>query len=438
MDDDAFLAFRRQTYAQLRRASDRVRNEFIPDFAARGAPTREAFYAINRGYFVDDVLRGQMVSESDAKSFAADGAKDPFYVTALDDLGGPPAGRGNAGGFETLHPRFAEAVVARTFAALDAAGPFEDEEAFLRVLTLVDFLLQVAHFAKDGSGRSGEDLLVLLGERHGTPLTFSITGYRGAIEGPGRLMSLRHATQKIAQVEISRNFFGSLGLSPPEATPTHIRDLLESLVRVGRAAGSGTRQARLTWPDGLGGTIEEIFAPLAPGDDGGDPDLARTHPYRLYASFLAREAIYLTLCLAEPERLTPGLCARYPLSMACRARDLRGARRHAYLAVPARAAEAADEAVARLELVRRGKLAHEDAELARLLEQLAHPAPRLADLIAAERDFAPLEALLGRLRLSVTPAVTAEEVRQAVLRDLKIVPESGTGTSRPSSSPCFW
>ncbi|MDP7603412.1 MAG: hypothetical protein QF546_06205, partial [Alphaproteobacteria bacterium] len=386
----------------------------VPQYAplAQRITAHQAFYAINRSYFEEDVFRGQMVGHNDSLGFFADGASDPFYSTELDDLGGPPAGRGNAGGFETLHPRFAEAVIARTFAALEEVGPFNDEVSFLQVLAIVDFLLQVAHFAKDGSGRSGEDLLVLLGLRHGAPLTFSVTGYRGAIEGPERLMSLRHVTQKIAQIEVAQNFFRYLGLTPPQATATHIRELLESLIRVNTEIDANARHAPLTWPNDLGGTIEAIFDPLAPADDESDPDLATSHPYRLYATFLAKEAIYLTLCLADTERFIAGLRARYPLSMPCRERDFHDARRQVYLEIPSAAAQAADEAVARLELVRHERLAREDTALAQLLEQLGGSAPDLAPLIDAERAFLPLETLLERLRVPMTREDLPEVIRQ--------------------------
>ncbi|MDP6624537.1 MAG: hypothetical protein QF754_19965 [Alphaproteobacteria bacterium] len=302
MDDDAFLAFRRQTYGQLRRASDRVRLELIPDFAARRVTAHQAFYAINRSYFEEDVFHGQMVGHNDSLGFFADGASDPFYSTELDDLGGPPAGRGTAGGFETLHPRFAEAVIARTFAALEEVGPFNDEVSFLQMLAIVDFLFQVAHFAKDGSGRSGEDLLVLLGLRHGAPLTFSVTGYRGAIEGPERLMSLRHVTQKIAQIEVAQNFFRYLGLTPPQATATHIRELLESLIRVNTEIDANARHAPLTWPNDLGGTIEAIFDPLAPADDEAVARLELVRHERL-----AREDIALAQLLEQLVGSAPDL-----------------------------------------------------------------------------------------------------------------------------------
>ena len=93
---------------------------------------------------------------------------------------------------------YIRAVVEWTFTALDRLGPFENENAFLHALVIVDFLLQLAHFVKDGSGRSGEDLLALLGTRHGFPLTFSITGYRTAVAGPERLLVTRHVTQRIS------------------------------------------------------------------------------------------------------------------------------------------------------------------------------------------------------------------------------------------------
>ena len=414
MDEDDFIAFRKQTFAQLRRASDRVRIKRIPELIAAETPMREAFFAINRGYFEEHVLRGQMVSTGDAANFNADGADDHFYATDIADLAGPPTGRGSAGGFETVHPHFVETVVVRTFAALDRLGPFENEDAFLRVLVIVDFLLQLAHFVKDGSGRSGEDLLALLGTRHGFPVTFSITGYRTAVAGPERLLVTRHVTQRISQVEVARNFLRTRGFVRPQATPSHIRELLEALLKLGADAGAGDRQAPLAWPDGLGTEIDDIFAPLAPGEDESDPDLAVTHPYRHYATFLAKEAIYLTLCLEDSERHHAGLRARYPLSLACREHDLRDARQQTYLSVPRGAKILADEAVARLEAARGMEQRGDDARLDACLARLAKTAPDLAGLISAERGYPSLERVLADFRLPVTPSATPDDVRAAL------------------------
>ena len=417
MDQDDFIAFRTKTFAQLRRASDRVRLRRIPELVAAGTPAREAFFAINRCYFEEDVLRGQMVRTSDMDNLIVDSADDSFYATELDDLDGPPTGRGNAGGFETLHPRFIETVVEWTFTALDRLGPFENENAFLHALVIVDFLLQLAHFVKDGSGRSGEDLLALLGTRHGFPLTFSITGYRTAVAGPERLLVTRHVTQRISQVEVARNFLRALGFVPPQATPSHIRELLEALLKLDTDARTGDWQAPLAWPDALGPEVENIFAPLALGDDERDPDLAVTHPYRHYATFLAKEAIYLTLCLEDSERHYAGLRARYPLSLACRERDLRDARQQIYLPVPKGAKTLADDAVAWLEAARTLEQDVDHSRLDACLVQLSKRAPELAALISAERTYPSLERVLADFRLPVTQSATPNDVR-ATLRPL--------------------
>lgn len=413
MNDD-FLQFRQQTLAQLRRASDRVRTQLIPELNAAGTPAREAFFAINRCYFEEDVFRGQMVGPSDAKQYLEDGGRGAFYETALADLQAPAAERGNAGGFETLHPRFVDTVVSRTFEALDNAGPFESGESLLRTLVIVDFLLQLAHFVKDGSGRTGEDLLVLLGARHGYPLTFSPTGYRAAVSGPKRLLVVRHVTQRISQVEVARNFLRSQGFVPPQEISGHIRDLLEALVHLSEGARSGIRQAPLTWPDDVRPEIEKIFAPLAPAEDESDPDLSVSHPYRLYATFLAKEALYLTLCLEDCERFYNSLKARYPLSLACRERDFRDAGQQTYLAVPKGAKKLADEAVAELDAARTLGKEVDQSRLDDCLLRLSKPAPDLAALISAERGYLPLESVLSQFRLPVSPSATPDDVRAAL------------------------
>lgn len=432
MEQGDFIEFRKQTLAQLRRASDRVRTQRIPELVAAGISTREAYFAINRCYFVDDVRLGQMVGPSDVLNFLEDGAGDDFYRTDLDALSTSPTERGNAAGFETLHPRFVDLVAIRTFEALDKLTHFVDEDTFLRSLVVVDFLFQLAHFVKDGSGRSGEDLMSLLGARHGYPLTFSQTGYRGSLAGPDRLLIFRHVTQRISQVEVARNFLQSQGLAPPQETSHHILGLLETYLRLDGDEGGDVRQAPLTWPNGLGQQIAEIFAPVAPGEDESDPDLAVTHPYRLYATFLAGEAIYLTLCLEDITAHYSGLQARYPLSLACRERDLRDARSQNYMPVPKGAKNLADEAMARLEALRILEADNDDPDLDDCLEKLSKRAPELAELIDAERVHPSLETVIEEMRLPVGPTATPDDVRAALRplllgSDLRSDPGDDTG-----------
>ena len=415
MDDAAFFDFRLKTFSQLRRASDDVRTALIPALIAQSEPIRDSYFRINRRYFEDDVFLGQMMLRSDVMQLETGGVRDQYYVSTLAELQESRTGRGNAGGFEAVHPRFVELIAARFFESLETVGPFDDEESFLRVLAIADFLVQIGHFSKDGSGRSGEDLLSLLGERHGYPLTFSLTGYRATLGGADHLLFFRHVTQRIFHAEVVRNFVRWLGLDPPADTPIHIRELLERVLALNEAP----RRSRLTWPNSLNETIDEIISPLAFGEDEQDPELAPNHPYRLYASFLAREAIYLTLCLSDQALLYPGLLARYPLSMACRALDLREARSLAYWPVPHDSADVGDEAVTRLDLIRLKKLDSDDRRLDQCQAQLAKDAPYLTGLLDTERSTASLETLLERVRLPVRPSMTAVELRDVIRHKIR-------------------
>ena len=191
---------------------------------------------------------------------------------------------------------------------------------------------------------------------------------------------------------MARNFLKSQGLVPPPDTPHHIFDLLETYLRLEAKTAAEVRQSPLTWPDELGQKIAGLFVPVAPGEDESDPDLAVTHPYRLF----------------------PGLQARYPLSIPCREHDLRDARRQTYLLVPKGAKTLADEAVARLDAARILGPGGEKNQLDDCVRKLSKRAPEIAEFIAVERDLPSLEMVLGNLRVPVTPSATSEDVRTAL------------------------
>ena len=176
----------------MRQASDTVRTELIPTFINENKRSRDAYFGINQRYFEGNVLHGQLVGSNDLENFIKDGTKDQFYQTTLQDVAKPRRSRGNIAGFEPLHPHYLNFIADLTFQAMDNAGSFDDEDGFFAFLCVVDCLFQLSHFCKDGSGRTGEDTLALLAQRHEYPLTFSLTGYRATLGGPDRLLFFRH------------------------------------------------------------------------------------------------------------------------------------------------------------------------------------------------------------------------------------------------------
>ena len=77
-----------------------------------------------------------------------------------------------------------------------------------------------------------------------------------------------------------------------------------------------------------------------------------------------------------------------------------------------------------MEIERSTQPPSKDARVKQLLDQLKASASHLVDLIATERNYEPHQALLQRLRLPVTPTMTAEDVREVIQRDFKIASEA--------------
>lgn len=409
METDSFLEFRRQTLSQVRRCSDVVRSE--QKLRGRDRSITDYYLASNQSYFEENVLAGQLVqSDTAARVVGTDQEQDSYYATDLHDLGKLRTTRGNVSGFEVLHPAFLEPIAQQFFIQLDHAKTFETEEQFLQWLAVADFALQVLHPVKDGTGRSGEDLLALLSHSHGYPLTFSLTGYRAALDTPDRDLFHRHVTERVGFTELVQVFLRSAGLNPGTARPWQIVEVLEYL----KTHFANRSEAELGWPDDLTIEIDARTKPrleIASDDQG---LLRRTHPYWLYASFLFKELTYLLICLEDIDRHFPAVLTRYPLSMGCRLTDMAAARRNNYTVITPSLTAATDDVMARIDLLRLGKLDRNNADLTRGLAQIKDWNADLGALFARERDSQSMEKLLQRLRVPKGWALSPQDFRTTV------------------------
>lgn len=408
-----FFDLRRKTLKQLRCASDAVRTETEPQ--TRDDSMLSHYLASNQSYFRDDVLTGQLVqADTAARVVAIDHTQEAYYTTTVDDLGRLRTGRGNVSGFEVLHPAFLEPLVGRFFSILDDQKVFKTEEQFLHWLAVADFTLQLLHPVKDGTGRSGEDLLAILGTRCGYPLTFSITGYRAALDTLNRDLFHRHVTERVGFIEFVRLIFQSSDMPSESVTPWQIVDVIKHL----RAHHGGDESSQLAWPGDLSAEIEERAAPALQYNPNHDELLEDGHPYRLYAAFMVREITYLLLCLEDADHLFAGLLDRYPLSMGCRVQDLKHARLNQYIEIPASSSFIADDVMARIDLLRLGKLAGGDADLSEGLCKIKAWNGELGSLIERESQSQSMEKLLQRLRVPQGWTLSPREFRDAIDRTM--------------------
>ncbi len=379
----------------------------IPAAASTTQPAKELFKNLTLAYFEGDVEAGQMVGATDIKN-AGEGKKpSAHYDTTLEDLATLRNRRGNIAGFEPLHPRYLQGVSDRLYSAIDADRMRRRSGVLdLEYLSLINFCLQLGHLAKDGTGRTGEDMLVWLAAEAGRTLTFSQTGYRGALEGPGYPLVYRLAAEKILFSEFIGNFFKYLGLPVPQPIPLVITDVLEVLNRIG-SLGSNHRQG---WPDGLGPAISRIYQTVAlpPGEDG---ELFQANqPYRSYAEFLACEMIYFTLCLEQPIAYLPALKARYPVSLACCQYGLEQALERSYHPIPDDIGSLSDEAVALIEAVRMGWSDRGNSGLEEAVTRVEAADKVVGRLVRAEYKACLTEAERAAFQFDIPHGMTGAEL----------------------------
>lgn len=409
MDAMVFLEQRKQTLGQLHRASDAVRAGELE--LALECPSQRRYLVSNQRYFAEDVLTGQLVqADTAARVTETNQQTDPYYMTTLEEVSRLRTGRGNVSGFEVLHPAFVKPLSERLFAALDKNTNFNSEDAFLRWLAVADFALQLLHPVKDGTGRSGEDLLAHLSAHHGYPLTFSTNGYRAALDTADRDLFHRHVTERVGFIEVMRQFFKSLGAPIKADTPWQIVDVMNAL----RTQTYCQKPSPECWPRDVVQNIDAYADPLIRSSIQQDDLLDENHPYHLYATFLVREITYLLLCLEDFGHQFSVLLLRYPLSMGCRVEDLKAARTNEYLPIPEPIAETTDDVMARIDLLRLGKLDQEDKDLRDGLDKIKAWNPALYELVERESQSQSMEKLLQRLRVPSGWALSPQDFRDAV------------------------
>ena len=415
MTDGGFLELRTKALRQIRQASDRIRTERIPDYLAREVLCRDAYFAFVSDYFAADPFLGQMAAEHDLMKHA-ESIDAGFYNTTVAELTGPRTERVQSDGCELLHPDFLSTVSELYFSAIDSARKPAGEIASMQFTGLVESAFRLCHLTKDGTGRAGEDLCVYIGHKHGFPLTYSCSAYRGLVDGRERLILFRNCTQQVFHIELVRNFYRYQGAPIPDVISRNILDILTPFVQA--LAGEHTRFP--TWPDALRRHIDRLHDEVVRHSAATDPILEAPHPYRYYAEFLLKETIFLILCIGDSRRHYARARERYPLSLPLSEIDFRQAVRRRYLAVPSKAAPLCDETVARFDSIKLGCADDLTATLERDLATLHETDPGLAALLAAEWKFAPSDELLRRLRLRIVPGATAEMIRAGVASYLKL------------------
>ncbi len=365
------------------------------------------FENLTLAYFEGDVRAGQLVGATDIDNAGAGKETSGHFNTTLEDLATLRSRRGNIAGFEPLHPRYLLGVSDRLYFAIDAdrvrrrIGVLD-----LEYLALISFCLQLGHLAKDGTGRTGEDMLVWLAAEAGQALTFSPTGYRGGLEGPDYPLLYRMAALKILFSEFIGNFFKYLGLPVPRPIPIVITDVLELLNRIG-SAGTGNRQG---WPNGLDPAIARIYTTVT-ADFGDDAELFQaTQPYRYYAEFLACEMIYFTLCLEQPIAYLPALKARYPVSFSCYQYSLEKALGRPYHPVSNDVGGVCDKVVALIESVRMGWSKRGNDTLEEAVTRVETENKGIGRLFRAELGSYLTEAELSAFQFDIPHGMTGAEL----------------------------
>jgi len=383
----------------------------IPNAISDETPAEETFFAMTRAYFDGDVSTGQLLNALDlSKAENPDGKNQP-YLPTMDELAQPRRHRCKVSGFETLHPRFLGGISQRLFSAIDEGrAERRDGNLDMNFLLIVNFLLQLMHIAEDGTGRTGEDMLVLLAAESGRTLSLSQTGYRGAMEGSDFPIYCKAVAQRILFFEVTRNFYRSLGITPPEVISFDIEQIITDL----GAQDAEDADRRLGWPDGLGPTIAEVY-PDVTTDAGAHVALFKPpHMYRLFAEFLALEAIYLTLCLQDPTRHMAGLKARYPGSVNCGLHLLTAGLSRDYHPIPDVAGDVADEAVALIEAVRMGWAERDEAGLDAAVARVEAEDENTGKLFRRELLVFLTEEEKSTIGFEVPDGVTGEQLEELI------------------------
>lgn len=403
------LEERIRVYRHLRRRSDHVRSQLIPSVLSEGPPAAQVFFDMTKTYFDDDIRSGQLVSNVDLMK--AENTEIKPYVPTMEELARPRTHRCKSVGFETLHPRYLNTLSSNFFRALDEDRPRRLRGEFdFNFLLIANFFLQLAHIAEDGTGRTGEDLLVLLAAESGRTMTISSTGYRGALEGVGYPLFYRLIANRILYLEVAGNFYKSVGLPVPERVSFDINHIVKELAE----AESPDNAKRTGWPDGLGPEIGDFFktAGVAPGAD--EELFQPTHPYRFFAEFLACELIYFTLCLRDPSRYIARLKERYPASVNCCRHNFIASLGNSYHAIPEQVGDISDKVVALIEAVRMGWADKDDEQLNHAVARLEARDGTIGKLFRQELSLFVNEDQKTALKFPIPVGMTGEQLDRQI------------------------
>jgi len=411
MGDITSLKSRARVYRQLRCRSDLVRTQLIPTAVADGTAADRIFHDMTKAYFEGDVRSGRLVGTADILKAGDAADTGEFHVPTMDELTAPRGHRCTVTGFETLHPRYLKGTSGNFFDAIDNGRARRRRGEFdPGFLTIVSFCLQLAHIAEDGTGRTAEDMLVLLAAESGRTLTISQTGYRGALEGTGHPVFYKLTAQKIFHFEVVANFYRFLGLAVPESMSFEISNIVSELGRIGISDGNN----RLGWPDGLGPAIAGIYKEIA-DDPGPDGELFRpSHPYGIYAGFLACELIYLTLCMEDPSRYLPGLKLRYPAGINCDSHSLTSGLDRTYLPVAEGIGDICDEAVALIESVRLGLSDRDQSKLETAVKRIESEDAEIGRLFRRELSLFLTEDEKNAIQFAIPHAMTGDQLEKQI------------------------
>lgn len=414
------LKSRVRVYRQLRCRSDLVRTQLIPTAVADRTPAGRIFYDMIRAYFEGDVRSGRLVSTADISKGYGTADTGELHLPTMDELAAPRNHRCTNTGFESLHPGYLKGISGNFFDAIDNDRPRRRRGEFdPGFLTIVNFCLQLAHIATDGTGRTAEDMLVLLAAESGRTLTTSTTGYRGALEGTGYPIFYKLTAQKVLYFEVVANFYRFLGLAVPQSMSFEINEIVPELGRIRTSDGKN----RLGWPDGLGPAITRIYKEIA-DDPGSDSELfLPSHPYGFYARFLACELIYFILCLEAPSRYLPGLKLRYPASMNCDAHSLKFSLGRTYLPIAEGVGDICDKAVALIESVRLGWSDRDQPKLETAVKRIESEDAEIGRLFRRELSVFLTEAEKNAIQFAIPHGMTGDQLEKQIRDGIRKIRE---------------
>lgn len=177
----------RAIFETVRLNSDEIRQTTIPQLIQDGIKARESFYELHktaskRNPYAANIFPPQVTHEGNnfVHSVPEDGyhrGQDPVKVL-LEKTGQRRTTRLSTPHALHLEPGSLKEVEDLLMESVDALTAGNEVE-FLRKLTLIQATLQLAHLPTDISGRTTEDFLVWLSQKHGFPISISANGYRG-------------------------------------------------------------------------------------------------------------------------------------------------------------------------------------------------------------------------------------------------------------------